>query len=43
MGRALANGDTTLLQALIVEGCIGIAVANAAADLLQARLDPRVT
>jgi ABC-type dipeptide/oligopeptide/nickel transport system permease component len=42
MKNALDNGDTDLLQALVVYGCIIIAVANMIADLLQARLDPRV-
>ena len=42
LNRALANGNTTLVQALIVEGCVLIALANFAADLLQAKLDPRV-
>jgi peptide/nickel transport system permease protein len=42
LNRALANGNTTLIQALIVEGCVIIAIANTAADLLQARIDPRV-
>jgi ABC-type dipeptide/oligopeptide/nickel transport system permease component len=42
VSRALANGNTMLIQALVVEGCILIAVANMCADLLQARLDPRV-
>ncbi len=42
MVRALVNGDTVMLQALIVEGCIIIALANTVADLLQARIDPRV-
>lgn len=42
MIRAFANGDVTLIQALIVQGCVIIALANTATDLLQARLDPRV-
>ena len=42
MKNALDNGDTDLLQALVVYGCIIIAIANMIADLLQARLDPRV-
>jgi peptide/nickel transport system permease protein len=42
LNRALANGNTTLIQALIVEGCFLIALANMAADLLHARLDPRL-
>ena len=40
--RALANGNIITIQALVVEGCILIALANMAADLLQARLDPRL-
>jgi ABC-type dipeptide/oligopeptide/nickel transport system permease component len=40
--RALDNGNTMLMQALVLEGCVLIALANAAADLLQARLDPRL-
>jgi ABC-type dipeptide/oligopeptide/nickel transport system permease component len=40
--RALVNGNTMLVQALVLEGCVVIALANAAADLLQARLDPRL-
>jgi peptide/nickel transport system permease protein len=40
--RALANGNILTLQALVVEGCILIALANMATDLLQARLDPRL-
>jgi peptide/nickel transport system permease protein len=40
--RALANGNIVTIQALVVEGCILIALANMAADLLQARLDPRL-
>jgi ABC-type dipeptide/oligopeptide/nickel transport system permease component len=30
------------MQALVLEGCFLIALASAAADLLQARLDPRL-
>ena len=40
--RALANGNIATMQALVLYGCIIIALANMAADLLQARLDPRV-
>jgi ABC-type dipeptide/oligopeptide/nickel transport system permease component len=40
--RALANGNIETMQALVLYGCVIIAVANLAADLLQARLDPRV-
>jgi peptide/nickel transport system permease protein len=40
--RGLANGNTMLIQALVVEGVILIALANLAADLLQVRLDPRL-
>jgi len=40
--RALANGDIETMQALVLYGCVIIALANMAADLLQARLDPRV-
>jgi peptide/nickel transport system permease protein len=40
--RGLVNGNTTLVQALVLEGCVLIAVANTAADLLQARIDPRL-
>jgi ABC-type dipeptide/oligopeptide/nickel transport system permease component len=40
--RALANGNILTFQALVVEGCILIALANMATDLLQARLDPRL-
>ncbi len=42
MVDALANNNLDYIQALVVEGCILIAVANTAADLLQARIDPRV-
>jgi ABC-type dipeptide/oligopeptide/nickel transport system permease component len=42
MKNALDNGDTDMIQALVVYGCIIIAFANMVADLLQARLDPRV-
>jgi peptide/nickel transport system permease protein len=42
MQRALVNGDIDMLQALVVYGCLIIAVFNTVADLLQARLDPRV-
>jgi ABC-type dipeptide/oligopeptide/nickel transport system permease component len=42
MKNALDNGDTDMLQALVVQGTIVIATANMIADLLQARLDPRV-
>ena len=40
--RALANANIEMMQALVLYGCIVIALANLAADLLQARLDPRV-
>jgi ABC-type dipeptide/oligopeptide/nickel transport system permease component len=40
--RALANGNIETMQALVLYGCVIIALANLAADLLQARLDPRV-
>ena len=40
--RALANGNIEMMQALVFYGCVVIALANTAADLLQARLDPRV-
>ena len=39
---AVLTGDVALLQGLMVEGVLLVAVANTAADLLQARLDPRV-
>jgi peptide/nickel transport system permease protein len=42
VSRAFANGNTMLMQALVLEGCILIALANTAADLLQAKLDPRL-
>jgi ABC-type dipeptide/oligopeptide/nickel transport system permease component len=42
MKDALDSRDTIMLQALIVYGCIIIALANMIADLLQAWLDPRV-
>lgn len=40
--RGLANGNIGLIQALVVEGCVLIALANMLADLLQVRLDPRL-
>jgi peptide/nickel transport system permease protein len=39
---ALANGDVDMIQALVVLGVAIIAIFNAAADLLQMHLDPRV-
>jgi peptide/nickel transport system permease protein len=42
MKDALDSGDPIMIQALIVYGCIMIALANMVADLLQAWLDPRV-
>jgi peptide/nickel transport system permease protein len=37
-----ANADLSMLYGLIVWGCLLIAVANFAVDVLQSRLDPRV-
>jgi peptide/nickel transport system permease protein len=37
-----ANADLAMLYGLIVWGCLLIAIANFAVDLLQSRLDPRV-
>jgi peptide/nickel transport system permease protein len=42
MKDALDSGDVIMIQALVVYGCILIALANMIADLLQAWLDPRV-
>jgi ABC-type dipeptide/oligopeptide/nickel transport system permease component len=41
ISRAMDDRDIPPIQGFIVEACVLIALANAAADLLQARLDPR--
>jgi peptide/nickel transport system permease protein len=37
-----SNADLPLIQAMVIETTILIVLANLAADLLQARVDPRV-
>lgn len=39
---AINTTDVAVLQAIVLEGVILVAIANAVADVLQARLDPRV-
>jgi ABC-type dipeptide/oligopeptide/nickel transport system permease component len=39
---AIANGDFPLLQGMVVVGAVMVVIGNLAADLVLARLDPRV-
>jgi peptide/nickel transport system permease protein len=39
---AISNGDFPLLQGMILVGAVLVVLGNLAADLLLARLDPRI-
>ena len=39
---AVSNGDFPLLQGMVLVGAVFVVIGNLAADLLLARLDPRV-
>jgi peptide/nickel transport system permease protein len=39
---AISNGDFPLLQGLVIVGAVLVVLGNLAADVLLARLDPRV-
>jgi ABC-type dipeptide/oligopeptide/nickel transport system permease component len=39
---AVSNGDFPLLQGMVLVGAVFVVIGNLAADLMLARLDPRV-